>query len=69
MDEQSLTDEAFAEHHVVQVLINEFKNINPQGESYIQKFTTLANTSRNISKKRRRRCFVKRRKRTWIGTD
>lgn len=42
VDEQSLTDEAFAEHHAVHVLIKELKSINPEDESYLAKFTTLS---------------------------
>ncbi|MEO6307620.1 MAG: hemerythrin domain-containing protein [Nitrospiraceae bacterium] len=42
VDEQRLTDEAFAEHHVVHVLINELKNINPEDERYIPQFTALS---------------------------
>jgi hemerythrin superfamily protein len=39
---QGLTDEAFAEHHVVHTLIKELKNINPEDESYLAKFTILS---------------------------
>jgi|SRR4026208_314802 hypothetical protein len=42
VDEQSLTDEAFAEHHVAHLLIKELKNTNPEDESYLAKFTTLS---------------------------
>lgn len=42
VDEQSLTDEAFAEHHVAHLLIKELKNTNPEDESYLTKFTTLS---------------------------
>lgn len=39
---QDLTDQAFAEHHVVHLLIKELKNINPEDESYLAKFTILS---------------------------
>lgn len=39
---QGLTDEAFAEHHVVHSLIKELKNMNPEDESYLATFTTLS---------------------------
>lgn len=39
---QGLTDQAFAEHHVVHLLIKELKNINPEDESYLAKFTILS---------------------------
>src|SRR6185295_13194316 len=42
VDEQSLTDEALAEHHVVHVLIEELKEINPEGERYNATFTVLS---------------------------
>ena len=40
--EQGLTDEALAEHHVVHLLINELKEINPDDERYNAKFTLLS---------------------------
>jgi hemerythrin superfamily protein len=40
--EQSLTDEALAEHHVVHTLIKELKEINPEDERYNAKFTALS---------------------------
>ena len=42
VDEQGLTDEALAEHHVVHVLIKEIKEINPEDERYNAKFTVLS---------------------------
>src|SRR4029078_11815375 len=42
VDEQSLTDEAFAERHVAHFVIKELKNTNPEDESYLAKFTTLS---------------------------
>jgi len=39
---QSLTDVAFADHHVVHSLIKEIKNMNPEDENYVAKFTTLS---------------------------
>ena len=42
VDEQSLTDEAFEEHHVVHLLIKEIKEINPEDERYNAKFTVLS---------------------------
>jgi hemerythrin superfamily protein len=42
VDAQGLTDKALAEHHVVHVLINELKEINPEDESYNAKFMLLS---------------------------
>jgi hemerythrin superfamily protein len=42
VDEQGLTDEALAEHHVVHVLIKELKEISPEDERYNAKFTVLS---------------------------
>ena len=42
VDEHGLTDESLAEHHVVHLLINELKEINPEDERYNAKFTVLS---------------------------
>jgi hypothetical protein len=42
VDEQGLTDEALAEHHVVHLLIQELKEINPEDERYNATFTVLS---------------------------
>ena len=42
MDEQSLTDEALAEHHVVHLLIEELKKMDPEDKRYNTKFTVLS---------------------------
>ncbi|HEX4969057.1 MAG TPA: hemerythrin domain-containing protein, partial [Nitrospiraceae bacterium] len=42
VDEQSLTDDALAEHNVVHLLIKELKEINPEDERYNAKFTVLS---------------------------
>jgi hemerythrin superfamily protein len=42
VDEQSLTDEALAEHHVVHMLIEELKKMDPEDERYNAKFTVLS---------------------------
>jgi hypothetical protein len=42
VDEQGLTDEALAEHHVVHLLIKELKEINPEDERYNATFTVLS---------------------------
>jgi hemerythrin superfamily protein len=42
VDEQGLTDEALAEHHVVHLLINELKEMSPEDERYNAKFTLLS---------------------------
>jgi hemerythrin superfamily protein len=41
VDEQGLTDEALAEHHVVRLLIKELKEINPEDATYNAKFSVL----------------------------
>jgi hemerythrin superfamily protein len=41
VDEQGLTDEALAEHHVVHLLIKELKEINPEDATYNAKFSVL----------------------------
>jgi hemerythrin superfamily protein len=42
VEEHGLTDESLAEHHVVHLLINELKEINPEDERYNAKFTVLS---------------------------
>jgi hemerythrin superfamily protein len=42
VDEQSLTDEALAEHHVVHMLIEELKKMDPEDERYNAKVTVLS---------------------------
>ena len=42
VDEQSLTDEALAEHHAVHLLIKELKEINHEDERYNATFTVLS---------------------------
>lgn len=42
LDEQGLTDKALAEHHVVHLLIQELREINPEDEMYNTKFTVLS---------------------------
>ena len=42
VDEQSLTDEALAEHHVVHLLIKELMEINPEDQRYNATFTVLS---------------------------
>jgi hemerythrin superfamily protein len=42
MGEQSLTDKALAEHHVVHVLIEELKKMDPEDERYNAKFRVLS---------------------------
>ena len=42
VNQQGLTDEAVAEHHVVHLLIKELKGINPEDERYDAKFTALS---------------------------
>ena len=42
VDEHGLTDESLAEHHVVHLLLNELKEINPEDERYNAKFTVLS---------------------------
>jgi hemerythrin superfamily protein len=42
VDEQSLTDEALAEHHVAHVLIEELKKMDPEDERYNAMFTALS---------------------------
>jgi hemerythrin superfamily protein len=42
VDEQGLTDKALAEHHVVHLLIQELKEMNPEDERYNAKFTALS---------------------------
>src|SRR4026209_660881 len=39
LDEQSLMDEALAEHHVMHLLIEELKKLDPDDERYNAKFT------------------------------
>ena len=42
LDEQSLMDEALAEHHVMHLLIEELKKLDPDDERYNAKFTALS---------------------------
>lgn len=42
VDEQSLTDEALAEHHAVHVLIEALKKMDPEDERYNATFTVLS---------------------------
>src|SRR6476646_5769842 len=42
VDEQSLTDEALAEHHIVHMLIEELKEMSPEDERFNAKFTILS---------------------------
>ena len=42
VEEHGLTDESLAEHHVVHLLTNELKEINPEDERYNAKFTVLS---------------------------
>jgi len=42
VDEQSLTNEALAEHHTVHVLIKELKEMSPDDERYNATFTALS---------------------------
>ena len=42
VDEQSMTDEALAEHHVVHMLIQELKKMDPEDKRYNAKFTVLS---------------------------
>ncbi len=57
LDEQSLTDEAFAEHHVAHVLIEELKKMDPEDERYNAKFTVLSEHVTHHIKEEERKMF------------
>ena len=57
VDEQGLTDEALAEHHVVHVLIKEIKEINPEDERYNAKFTVLSERVKHHIKEEKGKIF------------
>ena len=57
VDKQGLTDEALAEHHVVHLLINELKEINPEDQRYNAKFTLLSEHVTNHIKEEEGKMF------------
>ena len=57
VNEQGLTDEAVAEHHVIHLLIRELKEINHEDERYNVKFTSLSERVKHHIKKEEEKIF------------
>ena len=57
VDDQDLMDEAINEHHVVHVLIEDFKKMDPENETYNATFTVLSEQVIHHIKEEERKIF------------